>query len=199
MTLARWRKTGLVAVLAVTAAFGGLEEADHVTPVALGATYDTGALVITPRSVEVTTTLPWIMTTLAPECRFVVLDATVTNTADEAAPMPTSVLLTGTASDCTTTRDPGVTDAVVLADVPNNFAGALRVRHNQSVPIAEPGFTEEMQLAWVVPDAELRQVSDLTFRLRDLSHAYSTFRISRQWLTDEDHYGQVSVPNPVAA
>lgn len=199
MTLARWRKTGVVAVLAVTAAFGGLQDADHVTPVALDSGYDAGGIVFTAHSVEVTNTLGWIRSTLTPECRFVVLDATVENTADAAAPLPTATPLAGQAGDCATPDEPAAVDAVVLANVPNNFVGALRVRDNQTVPLTEPGFTERMQLAWVVSSSDLRKVAELTFRFRNMSQGYSTFRISRQWLADEDHYGQLTVPNPVAA
>lgn len=199
MTLARWRKTGVVAVLAVTAAFGGLQDADHVTPVALDSSYDTGGIVFTAHAVEVTSTLPWIRPTMTPECRLVVLDATVENTADAAAPFPTATPLVGQPGDCATPDEPAAVDAVVLANVPNNFAGALRVRDNQSVPLTEPGFTEKIQLAWVVSSNDLRQATDLTFRFRNMSQGYSTFRISRQWLADDDRYGELTVPNPVAA
>ncbi|MFA5708268.1 hypothetical protein [Mycolicibacterium sp.] len=199
MTLARWRKTGVVAVLAVTAAFGGLQDADHVTPVALDSSYDTGGIVFTAHAVEVTSTLPWIRSTLTADCRFVVLDATVENTADAAAPFPTATPIVGQPDDCATPDEPTATDAVVLANVPNNFAGALRVRDNQTVPLTEPGFTEEIQLAWVVSSSDLDRVAELSFRFRNMSQGYSTFRISRQWLADEDRYGELTLPNPVAA
>lgn len=199
MTLARWRKSGVVAVLAVTAAFGGLQDADHVTPVALDATYDTGAMVFTPHSVEVASSVPWVRKPLPAECRFVVLDATVENTAGAAAPLPTAIPVVGASVDCERANDPGVTDAVVLAGLPNMFAGALRVRDNQMVPLTEPGFTEDLRLTWVVPTSDLRQSLELTFKFRNMSHGYSTFRIARQWFTDEDRYGQLRVPNPEAA
>lgn len=199
MTLARWRKTGVVALLAVTAAFGGLREADRVTPVALGSSYATGALVITAHSVEVASSLPWVRRPLAPECRFVVLDAVVTNSVEAAAPIAGQRVMTGTATDCQDFRDPGSTDAVLLANLPHHFVGSLRVRDTQVVPYAEPGFTEKMQLVWVVSTADLAGVSELKFDFRNMSFGYSTFRIARQWFADDDHYGELTVANPVTA
>ncbi|CAJ1509142.1 hypothetical protein [[Mycobacterium] burgundiense] len=199
MTLARWRKTGVVALLAVTAAFGGLREADHVTPVALESRYDAGPLAITGHSVEVASGVPWLRIDLAPECRFVVLDATITNNADGAAPIAEQRFLSGNADDCRDFGAPAPTDAVLLANLPNRYAGSFRVRDGQTVPIAEPGFTERFRLAWVVSAADLAGVSDLKFDFRNMTRGYSTFRISRQWFADEDRYGELTVANPVTA
>ncbi len=195
MSLARWQKTAVVALLAVTAAFGGLRDADHVTPVVLGQTYDNGALSITPASVSVMSALPWLAT-LTPECRFIVLDATIENTGAAAVPLPTGISPIGKAGDCAELDASHSTDGLAIANLASRFAGALRVRDEQPVPYIDPGFTERMQLAWVVPASELDNAADIQIDLRTMTDSFSTFRISRQWIVDEDRYGRLRVANP---
>ena len=89
MSLSRIRWVLVVGTLAVTAAFGGLKTADHVTAVALGQPYDDGPLNIVVHSARAVARMPEFRYA-APECQFVVVEATIENTADRSVPFPTA-------------------------------------------------------------------------------------------------------------
>ncbi|MGH3969774.1 MAG: hypothetical protein ACRDTV_17060, partial [Mycobacterium sp.] len=76
LSLKQLRWTAVAAVLAVTAAFGGLQTAHHVTPISFGQTYNAGPVRITPHSVLLTDHLA-VLPRPSSQCRYLVLTATI--------------------------------------------------------------------------------------------------------------------------
>jgi hypothetical protein len=195
MSLSRLRWLFVLVLLAATAGFGGLKTADHVTPVAFGETFNDGVLLITPHSLKVASSVATMpnLPALTPECRYLVLDVTIKNAGDVAVPLPTAGVMIGKATDCQDLDSDPVSDPLYIAGINSGFAAAMRMRDNVTVPIAEPGFTEDFRMAWVVSQGELSSNRTISLRMPTMAHNYSTFRIARQWASDTNRYGEVTI------
>lgn len=197
-----WQKVSLrqlqwilvIAVLALTALFGGLRSADHVTPLSLGETYDDGPLRITPGSVDVTGSVNGLP---APSlgCVLVVLDATVENIADSAVDFGPNQI-GDSAITCLDTADRANANVNPLAlhGIPSTYVAAVRVRDGQPIPGIEPGFSDDYRFVWVVKESDLAGRDTAVVQFPQLEKEISTFRIAEYWNADPARYAELAVP-----
>lgn len=192
MSLSRIRWVLIVGALAVAAAFGGLKTADHVTPVALGQPYDDGPLNIVVHSARTAATMPEFR--YAPtDCQFVVVEATIENTADRSVPFPTAAPVLPMPKMCDGSDRSG-TSIVEMDGFPARFIGALRGDESIVTPTIEPGFTDDFRLVWTLPRSELTKHPRLRVRLPQQKEDISTFRIAEDWFGEGSNYGVVELP-----
>jgi hypothetical protein len=207
LSLKQLRWTAVAVVLVVTAAFGGLQTAHHVTPISFGQTYTAGAVRITPHSVSLADKWPglpdmsqniWETFNTPREqpgpCRYLVLNVTIQNTATESIPFPLEgVVVGGHAEDCAakTTRN---TEMFGITGVSNRYVTAFRGHESIMVPSIEPGFTNDYAVVWAVSRAELSRHPQITIRIYNMYQYVSTFRIARDWAGDADHYAELRIP-----
>jgi hypothetical protein len=192
LSLKQLRWTALAVILVATAAFGGLQTAHHVTAISLGQTYNAGALRVTPHSVSLTdhrVGLP----RLSPECRFLVLNATIQNTANESVPFPLSGALGGGPGDCAPQK-PRNNELFAITGNAGRYAAAFRGHEGIDVPSIDSGFTNDYSVVWAVSTAELRRHPDVTIRIYKMSTYVSTFIIAHRWAGDADHYAELRIP-----
>lgn len=192
MSLSRIRWVLVVGALAVTAAFGGLKTADHVTAVAVGQPYDDGPLNIVVHSAKAVATMPEFRYA-SPECQFVVVEATIESTADRSVPFPTADPVLPTPKMCDA-RDVAGTSVVEMDGFPARFIGALRGDESIVTPTIEPGFTDDFRLVWTLPPSELAKNPRLRVRLPQQKEDISTFRIAEDWFGQGNRYGVVELP-----
>lgn len=192
VSLSRLTWVALLLLLAATAVFGGLDDADRVTPIAMGQTYDDGPLRITPRSAAITDSVAGMRPT-DPQCRFLTLDVTIENVADRSVVLPTALPVVGIPGDCTGSRPQKLTYAVGIHGIPAYFKGAIRLRDGQTMPTVEPGFTTEYRLVWTVSAAALGDRPDISVRMPEMEEFISTFRIAEDWGGDADAYGDLTL------
>lgn len=178
-------------VMVITAAFGGLQTAHHVTPVSFGQTYDDGPLRITPHSVAITDHRAGLVP-LSSECRYLVLNATIQSTADDSVPFPLPGILRGAASDCAP-HTVGRTQIFGIAGIAGQFAAIFRGHESLAIPSIEPGFTYDYSVVWVVSQAELRRHPQISINFYRMEEFVSAFRIDRFWTGDADHYGELRI------
>jgi hypothetical protein len=193
LTLSQLRWILLAMILVITAASGGLQTARYAEPVAFGEAYDDGPLLITAHSISLADQRAGLIH-LSRECRYLVLAATIHSTARDSVPFLFPGNLDGKADDCAPHegRDDGVFEIVGIA---GQFAAILRGHESIAVPTIEPGFTNDYSVVFVVPDAELRRHAQLSIRFHNMSQYVSTFGISRGWIGDPTHYGELQIPD----
>jgi hypothetical protein len=206
LSLKQLRWTVVATVLVVTAAFGGLQTAQHVTSISFGQTYTAGAVRITPHSVSLANKWPglpdlssniWADLNSPPQpgpCRYLVLSVTIQNTANESVPFPLQHVVGGRADDCAphTVRN---TEMFGITGTSNQFAGAFRGRESLAVPSIEPGFTNDYSVVWVVSRAELSRHPQVGIRFYNMYSYISTFLVARNWAGDSDRYAQLRIPD----
>jgi hypothetical protein len=178
-------------VMVITAAFGGLQTAHHVTPVSFGQTYDDGPLRIIPHSVAITDHRAGLVP-LSSECRYLVLNATIQSTADDSVPFPLPGILRGAASDCAP-HTVGRTQIFGIAGIAGQFAAIFRGHESLAIPSIEPGFTYDYSVVWVLSQAELRRHPQISINFYRMEEFVSAFRIDRFWTGDADHYGELRI------
>jgi hypothetical protein len=200
LSLKQLRWTALALILVVTAAFGGLNTAHHVTHISFGQTYTAGAVRVTPHAVSLTD--HWVG---LPDqdrhwdgkpalCRYLVLTVTIQNTANESVPFPLPGVIAGLPDDCTPRFRS--TEMFGIAGVANGYAATFRGRENIFVPAIDPGFTNDYSVLWAVSKADLNRHPQISIRFNDMHPFISTFLIATRWAGDEDHYAELRFPCP---
>lgn len=192
MSLNRLIWVAVFLVLSVTAAFGGLAAVERVTPVSLGQSYDDGPLRITARSAALPASVPGFEG-LDETCRFLTVDVTIESVADRSVAFPTAWPVMGIKADCTGIRSAKTQDVISVHGVPADFKGAVRLRDGTQTPAIEPGFTNEYQLVWAVPAADLAEEPTISVRMPQMSEFISTFRIAESWGGDRDRYASLTL------
>jgi hypothetical protein len=193
LSLSQLRWTAAALIVVVTAAFGGLKTAHHVTPISFGQTYNAAALLVTPHSVALTD--HWVgMSHLSPECHYLVLKVTIQNTAHESVPFPLDGGVAGQADDCAPHRRPD-TELFGLTGIANQFAATFRGKESITVPSIDAGFTNDYSVLWAVSRAELSRHPEITVRIHKMSSFISTFVLSHRWAGDADHFAELRIPN----
>jgi hypothetical protein len=197
LSLKQLRWTALAVVLVVTAAFGGLKTAHHVTSISFGQTYTAGAVRVTPRSVSLTD--HWVglpdqerLDKPSP-CHYLVLAVTIQNTANESVPFPLPGVF-GMPDDCTTRFSS--TEMFGIAGVANRYGATFRGHESIIVPSIEPGFTNDYSVLWAVSRADLNRHPQISIRFNDMHPFISTFLIATRWAGDADHYAELRFPSP---
>jgi len=175
LSLGHLRWIALILVLAASAAFGGLDRANHVTPLGLGATYTAGPLKVTPKSVTLVDYLPQL-TELAPECRYLVLAVTVQNTGSESVPLQPLDTATDPEANCHDFSPPSTRNVFELVTPSSNYIGAFRGSNFTAIPVVEPGFSSDYSVVWLVP-----QQRDYVIRIYEMATYISTFRVAKDW------------------
>jgi hypothetical protein len=201
LSLKQLRWTGLALILVVTAAFGGLTTAHHVTSISFGQTYTAGAVRITPHSVSITdhrVGLPdqerrW--DDKPAQCHYLVLAVTIQNTAKESVPFPRPGVIAGLPDDCTPFKRNN-SEMFEMTGVAGRYAATFRGRENINVPTIEPGFTNDYSVVWAVPRAGLNRHPQISIRFNNMYQYISTFLIARSWAGDSDHYAELRIPSP---
>jgi hypothetical protein len=201
LSLKQLRWTALALILVVTAAFGGLETAHHVTPISFGQTYTAGAVRITPHSVSLTD--HWVglpdqerlWDDKPAQCHYLVLTVTIQNDAKETVPFPLTGAIAGMPDDCTARKveNPQMFDMIGAT---NRYATTFRGREKISVPTIEPGFTNDYSVVWAVSRADLKLHPQISIRFNNMYQYISTFLIARSWAGDADHYAELRFPTP---
>lgn len=193
LSLKQLRFTLVGVALVLTAAFGGLKTAHHVTSISFGQTYNAGAVLIDPHSVSIVDHVKGL-TSLSSECRYLVLHATIQNTANESVPFPLQGLVSGSSDDCAphSVRD---TEMFGIGGIAGRFAGTIHGHESIPVPTIEPGFTNDYSVVWVVSQAGLKHHSPITIRFNKMYQYVSTFLIAHRWSGDPDHYAELRIPN----
>lgn len=180
LSLGHLRWIALVAVLAVSAGFGGLDRANHVKPSALGSTYTAGQLKVTPKSVTLIDYLAGFAE-LAPECRYLVLAVSVENTGAESVPLQPLDVSIDPNANCQEFTPASTRNAFELQAPKSNYLGVFRGPTLAAVPVVEPGFTSDYSVVWVVPAGEGTQVVGYDIRIYEMASYISTFRIAKDW------------------
>ena len=191
LSLKQLRWTLVAAIMVITAAFGGLQTAHHVTPASFGQAYNDGPLRITPHSVTITEQRAGLVA-LSSQCRYLVLNATIQSTANDSVPFPLPGILAGNPGDCAphTVRQP---EMFGITGIAGQFAATFRGRESIAIPSIEPGFTYDYSVVWVVSHAELRRHPQISIHLNRMDEFVSAFRIDRYWSGDGDHYGELRI------
>lgn len=207
LSLKQLRWTAVAVVLVVTAAFGGLQTAHHVTTISFGQTYTAGAVRVTPHSVSLADKWPglpnlstdiWVAFNTPQEqpgpCRYMVLDVTVQNTANESVPFPLENIVGGGADDCGPPRVKN-TEMFGITGIAGRFVAVFRGHETTAMPSVEPGFTNDYTVVWVVSRAELSRHPQVTIRFYNMAPYISTFLIARNWAGSADHYADLPIPD----
>jgi hypothetical protein len=201
LSLKQLRWTALALILVVTASFGGLKSAHHVTPISFGQTYTAGAVRVTPHSVSLTD--HWVglpnqdrsWEDKPSPCHYLVLTVTIQNTANESVPFPLTGVIAGMPDDCAPRKIKN-TEMFEMTGVANRYAATFRGRENINVPTVEPGFTNDYSVVWAVSRADLNRHPQISIRFNDMHPFISTFLIATRWAGDEDHYAELRFPCP---
>jgi hypothetical protein len=195
LSLKQLRWVLVVVVLVITAAFGGLKTAQHVTLISFGQTYTAGGVRVTPHSVSVTDHrigLP----RLSPECRYLVLTATIQNIAKESIPFPIGGGSTnGDDADSCAPEKLRDTELFQVTGIPTQFWGTFRGNESIIVPSIESGFTYDYSVAWAVSLADLRRHPRIVIRIHNMYSFISTFVIAHYWVGDPARYAELPISN----
>jgi len=205
LTLKQLRWTVLAVIVAITAAFGGLKTAHHVTLISFGQTYTAGAVKITPHSVSLTdkwADMPNLSTNTwnfdHPDqpgpCRYLVLAVTIQNTAKESVDFPLPGIVTGMADDCGPRTKKDI-DMFGITGIDGHYVGTYRGHETMPVPTIDPGFTYDYSVLWAVSRAQLQSHPQISIRFYRMSQFISTFLIAKRWQGDSDHYAELRLPN----
>jgi hypothetical protein len=184
LSLGQLRWIVLVVVLAASALLGGLDRANHVTPVALGTAYAAGPLTITPQSVSLLDFLPEFAD-LPPDCRYLVLAAKVENTANETVPLQPVNSSADPNADCHSDVSPSQQNVFEMQTPRANYLGVFRGPSFAAIPVVEPGFTYDYSVVWLVSASDIREDRAYAMRIYEMAAYISTFRIARDWARTE--------------
>ncbi|MHA3021225.1 hypothetical protein ACXPWS_13300 [Mycobacterium sp. BMJ-28] len=172
----QWRRAGLVALLAATAAFGGLDTVnDKVTDLKPGEQFNTGEFEMTvhrARLVNEVRAGTKVLYAPKPGTRYLGLVVTAHNI--------------GTL--------PGVLDKPVqLVSLPGaTMLPAVRVADGTQAGRLGPGLTDQVALLWQVPESALSVGAELPVRLwKEVRRLNVT--AGQGWVLTDD-YGQLTVP-----
>jgi hypothetical protein len=201
LSLKQLRWTALALILVVTASFGGLKTAHHVTPISFGQTYTAGAVRVTPHSVSLTD--HWVR---LPDqdrswedkpslCHYLVLTVTIQNTANESVPFPLPGVIAGLPDDCTP-RKISNPHMFGMAGAANRYVATFRGHEQITIPTIEPGFTNDYSVLWAVSRADLKRHPQISIRFNDMQPFISTFLIATRWAGDADRYAELRFPCP---
>jgi hypothetical protein len=199
LSLKQLRWTTLALILVVTASFGGLKTAHHVTSISFGQTYTAGAVRVTPHSVSLTD--HWVGLPNQDRswedkpslCHYLVLTVTIQNTANESVPFPLPGVF-GMPDDCA--NRPRSTEMFGVTGVANRYGATFRGHENIIVPSVEPGFTNDYSVLWAVSRADLKRHPQISIHFNDMHPFISTFLIATRWGADDDHYAELRFPSP---
>ena len=182
-----------VVVLGVTALFGGLRAADHVTPLAMRQTYDNGPLRITPLSVVTITEADFLLPA-APPCAYLVLRAKVENVSDRVVPLPLPHAVIGfSEKDCPTGGHSAQGDVVGISGISAQYYTAFRVRDQLTSDAFDPGFTDTFDLVWSVPRSELAKKPTVQFQFPQMTHRLWRLKLADGWFPDSERYADMPV------
>lgn len=193
LSLKQLRWTALAVILVVTAAFGGLKTAHHVTTISFGQSYNAGALTVTPRSASLVDRFVGLPR-MAPECRLLVLKVTIQNTAHESVPFPLAGGFFSKPGDCAA-RSRADTELFDLTGITHQFGATFRGTETIPVPSIDAGFTYDYSVFWAVPRAELSHHPALTVRIHKMSSFISTFVLAHRWAGDADRFAELRIAN----
>jgi hypothetical protein len=200
LSLKQLRWTALALILVVTAAFGGLKTAHHVTSISFGQTYTAGAVRVTPHSVSLTD--HWVglpdqerlWDDKPAQCHYLVLAVTIQNTANESVPFPLPGVIAGMPDDCNARFRS--TEMFGITGVANHYGATFRGHESIIVPSVEPGFTNDYSVLWAISRADLKRHPQISIRFSDMHPFISTFLIATRWGGDADHYAELRFPTP---
>lgn len=205
LSLKQLRWTVVAVILVVTAAFGGLQTAHHVTPISLGQTYAAGAVQITPHSVSLTdkwvglpdrSTDIWANFDAPPSpgpCRYLVLAVTIQNTANESVDFPIPRIMGGRADDCGPRTKKDI-EMFGIDGIDGHYVATYRGHETMAVPSIEPGFTNDYSVLWAVSRAELNRRPQISIRFYNMFQYISTFLIAKRWGGDSNRYAELRIP-----
>jgi hypothetical protein len=205
LTLKQLRWTVLAVIVAITAAFGGLKSAQHVTHISFGQTYTAGAVRITPHSVSFVdkfADMPNLSTNSwnfdqpgqPGPCRYLVLAATIQNTAKESIDLPLPGIVTGKADDCGPRTKKDI-DMFGITGIDGHYVGTYRGHETITVPSIDPGFSYDYSVLWVVSRAQLQRHPQISIHFYNMSQYISTFLIAKRWQGDPNHYAELRIPD----
>lgn len=171
-----------VAILAVTALFGGLDTVNTaVTPFKTGDQFSDGAFTVTvdrasfPREIRAGT---WLVAPKAPGLRYLAVVATLRN--DGTVPA-------------------SVDNELDLRDVPGKrFFGVFRISDGSRMTRLGPGLSEQVAALWTLPEDALRDGDSVTLRVWKKSFRELMVTYGQTWVDSLTDYGQVTVPVKVA-
>jgi hypothetical protein len=206
LSLKQLRWVVVAVVLVVTAAFGGLQTAHHVTPITFGQTYTAGAVRITPHLVALTdkwvglpnqSTDTWADSDVPAHpgpCRYLVLAVTIQNTANESVDFPLPGIVSGKADDCGPRTKTDI-DMFGIDGIDGHYVATYRGRETMAVPTIEPGFTNDYSVLWAVSRAALKRRPQISLHFYKMIQYISTFLIAKRWQGDSDRYAELRIPN----
>lgn len=175
------RHAVVVAVLAVAAAFGGLDDAPVFQTVSLGEAYSNGPLEITISSVQVGCRSDMPDKRASEGRSLVSLEATVQNLEHEDVPVHGYLK-----SDVFGLEVPDSKDAL---------KGVYVTGRTDAIEDVVAGATMDLMVVWEVPDEVLAKLSVLAVRVYDLQKTQRTLIPSVIWdTTNRDTGGRLSTP-----
>lgn len=178
LEFAQMRQLAVLAVLAATALFGGLDTVDDsVTTFEPGQEFDDGEFTVVVQRASLVDELRAGSRPILPppssDRRYLGVVATVRND--------------GTTPD-------GVRDEFDLRDQRGAvFVGAMRLAGGSPIISLGPGIREEAAFVWSVPRATLRPGQDVELRVWKKQERELAVSYGRAWLDSETDYGQVTV------
>ena len=177
LEFAQMRQLAVLAVLAATALFGGLDEVDDsVTTFEPGQEFDDGEFTVVVQRAALVDELragPRLLRPPAPGTRYLGVVATIRND--------------GTTPD-------GVRDEFDLRDRPGAvFVGAMRLAGGSPIISLGPGIREEAAFVWSVPRATVRPGQEIELRVWKKQEHELAVSYGRAWLDSETDYGRVRV------
>ncbi|AKC40494.1 Uncharacterised protein [Mycolicibacterium phlei] len=181
-SLKRLHQVAIVAVLATTAAFGGLETAEPMTPVALGSSYSNGVYTITPHRVaeicdpaRLPTRNQLLLQKAAKERQLVGLFATVENTADSSG-----VVL----------HDLKPSNNAVFSLVGDDVRDEGAYGPYGLVSVLQPGKVQDVIVVWGFPFGKAHPGDDVTIKMSDFERAAGVANTVTTWGAT-GHYGEL--------
>lgn len=198
LSLKNLRRAGIVALLGVTAGFGGLDTVEPMTPVSLGETYSNGPLEITPhrvtkvcgiRNPEVGVSTNATFRTRLQQADLFVMTATVKNTED------TSVPANRNNSDGEidwSTASPTGRELFEL-DIPTEHFSQGTVDRDSLGENIPAGATVDVVTIWGVPKGQLKPQQDVVIRINDFRYQQRLSAPVKEWYLDvaNPSYGEL--------
>ena len=177
-SLRQMGRLGVLLVLTVTAAFGGLDTVDgHVTSVAVGEEFNDGPFTVT---VDRARLVPQLVAgrrmLLPPQPGRRYLAVVVTLVSNGIIP----VLLA---------------DQIELVGVADaKWAKAMRIADSTMTIWQGPGLTDQLAFVWTVPEGTVRIGDPVAIRLWKQQFTELKVTYGRTWIDSVTDYGQVAVP-----
>jgi hypothetical protein len=173
----------VVAILAVTALFGGLDSVNtKVTQIKVGEPFSDGEFTITIQRASAVSELRaggMLLAPPSPGHRYLGVVATVRND--------------GTV--------PGqLMDELDLRNQRNSeFFNAFRINDGSQISTLGPRLTETIAFLWTLPDSELQPGATVTLRVWRKQYREAAVNYGKVWLDSIDEYGEIEVPVQVKA